>query len=129
MSSLRKKRLEEQFRRDITEIIMKEIKDPRIGFASITYVQLSKDMSFAKVGVSIMGNPREIRKTYEGLKSAAGYIQHLLSKRLTIRHTPKLSFKLDSSISDGVEMVDFLNKLEEKEGLVEQEKDILQEDE
>jgi len=111
----RKEKLEEQIKRIISELLIREIKDPRIGFATITGVELSKDHSVAKVGVSVLGDPRELRKTMEGLTSALPYIQHRMVKALGIRVIPKISFFLDSSIVDGVNMVNLLDKLEESE--------------
>jgi ribosome-binding factor A len=114
--SYRKERLEEQIKRIISELLIREIKDPRIGFATITGVELAKDFSTAKIGISVLGNPRDIRKTLEGIQSATPYIQHRVGKSLSIRITPKLTFFLDSSICESTEMVDLLNKLEESEG-------------
>lgn len=111
----RKEKLEEQIRRLVSEVLIKEIKDPRIGFVSVTSVSLKKDYSEARVGLSILGNPRDIRKTWEGVTSAVGFIQYKIGKALHIRHTPKIDFFLDSSVAEGVRMVDLLNELEESE--------------
>ncbi len=97
----RREKLEEQIKRIVSELLIREIKDPRIGFATITGVELSKDYSQAKIGVSVLGDPRELRKTMEGLNSALPYIQHRTGKALGIRVIPKLSFFPDSSIADG----------------------------
>jgi ribosome-binding factor A len=113
--SYRKEKLEEQIRRIVSELLIKEIKDPRIGFATITGVELAKDYSTAKIGVSVLGDPRDIRKTLEGVQSATPYIQHRVGKSLSIRITPKISFYLDSSIADATRMVNILNTLEEAE--------------
>jgi ribosome-binding factor A len=111
----RKEKLEEQIKRIVSELLIREIKDPRIGFATITGVELSKDRSQAKIGVSVLGDPRDLRKTMEGLHSALPYIQHRMGKALGIRVIPRISFFTDSSIVDGVNMVHLLNKLEEAE--------------
>ena len=123
----RKEKIEEQMRRLISELMIKEIKDPRIGFASITEVNLNKDFTWAKVGISVLGNPREIRKTLEGLNSAKNFIQSKLGKLMRLRHTPKIEFFLDSTIAESVEMINLLNKLEEEES--EEDDDITSEDE
>jgi ribosome-binding factor A len=114
--SYRKQKLEEQIRRIVSELLIREIKDPRIGFATITGVELDKDYSTAKIGVSVLGDPHDLRKTLEGLQSATPYIQHRVGKSLGIRVTPKISFYLDSSIAEGTRMVGLLNSLEEAEG-------------
>ncbi len=108
----RKDKLQEQIRRLISEIMIREIKDPRIGFASITSVKISKDFSTAEVGISVLGTPRERRKSLEGLRSSAGYIQHLVGKALGIRHVPRIYFVLDASVAEGVEMVGLINGLD-----------------
>lgn len=111
----RKEKLEEQIKRIVSELLIREIKDPRIGFATITGVELSKDYAQARIGVSVLGDPRDLRKTMEGLQSAVPYIQHRTGKALGIRVIPKLTFYLDSSLVEGVNMVNLLDKLEEAE--------------
>ena len=113
--SYRKEKLEGQIKRIVSELLIKEIKDPRIGFATISSVELSKDLARANIGISVLGDPRDIRKTLEGLNSAKPYIQHRVGKSLSIRLTPKLNFFLDSSIAEGTRMVHLLNSLEESE--------------
>jgi len=113
--SYRKQKLEGQIKRIVSELLIKEIKDPRIGFTTITTVELSKDRSTANIGISVLGNARDIRKTLEGLNSARPYIQHRVGKSLSIRVTPKLIFFLDSSIAEGARMVHLLNSLEQSE--------------
>ena len=113
--SYRKEKLEEQIHRIVSDLLIKDIKDPRIGFATVTSVELSADRSHASIGISVLGEPRDIRKTLEGITSATAYIQHRVGKGLGIRVTPRISFFLDSSIADSTRMVDLLNKLEESE--------------
>ncbi len=107
----RKEKLEEQIKRLISELIIKEIKDPRIGFVSLTGVNLSNDKKSARVGISVIGSNKERRSAFEGLKSATGFIQYRVGKAIKLRNTPKITFFLDNSISDGVDMVDFLENL------------------
>ncbi len=122
----RKEKLEKQIIRLISEVIIKEINDPRIGFASITEVNLNKDCSIAHVGISVIGDPKDRRKALDGLNSARGYIQRFVGKNLRIRNVPKIKFELDSSVADGVRMVDLLENLDgvERSEHVEYEEDI-----
>jgi ribosome-binding factor A len=90
----RKLKLEEQIRRIVSDLIIKEIKDPRIGFVTVTKADLNKDMTHVKIGISVLGNPHDIRKSLEGLRSAEGFIQAKLGKALQIRMTPHLKFVL-----------------------------------
>jgi len=101
----RKDRLEELIRRIVSEILLKEIKDPRIGFVTITGVELSRDFSEAKVGVSILGDSREVRKSMEGIRSSSGFIQKRLGKELKIRNIPRVYFYMDKSVAEGVDMI------------------------
>lgn len=107
----RKEKIEELIKRVVSEVLLTELKDPRIGFTTVTGVNLSKDYSVAKVGISILGSAREMRKTLEGLDSSIGYVQHRVGKELKLRQTPRIQFALDPSIAEGTEMVDFLEKL------------------
>jgi ribosome-binding factor A len=111
----RKEKLEEQIKRLISELIIKEIKDPRIGFVSLTGVSLSNDKKSAKVGISVIGSNKERRSTFEGLKSATGFIQYRVGKAIKLRNTPKITFFLDNSISEAVDMVNFLENLVDEE--------------
>ncbi|MCU0846552.1 MAG: 30S ribosome-binding factor RbfA [Spirochaetes bacterium] len=111
----RKEKIEELIKRIVAELLIKDIKDPRIGFASITGVKLSGDKTLARIGISVMGDPRDLRKTMEGIKSAQGYIQHRVGKELRMRIMPRIEFFMDSSVADAVEMVDLLNRLEKSE--------------
>lgn len=107
----RKDRLEELIRRIVSEIIMRELKDPRIGFVTVTGVELSKDYSEAKIGISILGNPTEVRKGMEGIRSSSGYVQKLMGKELKIRTLPRVYFYLDKTVEEAVEMVGKINNL------------------
>ncbi len=113
--SYRREKLEEQIKRIVSELLIRDIKDPRIGFATVTGVELARDYSAAKIGISVLGDPRAMRKTLEGLQSATPYLQHRVGKSLGIRVTPRISFFLDSSLVEGVNMVNLLNTLEETE--------------
>ena len=107
----RKQKVEELIRRIVSEALIKEIQDPRIGFVTITSVNVSKDYAHADIGVSVLGSPKELRNAMFGLRSAQGYIQRILNKGMRMRQVPRIRFKLDPSIFEGVRMVDFLEHL------------------
>jgi ribosome-binding factor A len=117
MAGYRMVRLGEQIREEISTMIMKEqIKDPRVStFLSVNLVEVSADLGYAKVYVSSFMKDKSILKGVEGLQSAAGFIQHALGKKLTVRKIPKLTFVADSSIKEGFEMVNKLNALEKEQ--------------
>jgi len=100
--------------RELSDLIRTRMKDPRIGFASITGVELSHDLRYAKVYVSVMGSPEEQRETMRGLDSANGFLRRELAQRLTIRHVPEISFRLDESIARGARVMDLLKQVEKE---------------
>ena len=101
--------------RELSDLMRLRMKDPRIGFASITAVDVSRDLSYAKVFVSVMGTPEEQRETMRGLRHAAGFLRHELAQRLTIRHVPEITFQLDESIARGARVIELLNQVSEEE--------------
>ena len=112
MAGYRREKIEGLIREVVAEALLREIKDPRIGFATITEVKLNKDSSVADVGVSIIGDEKEKKKTMMGINSASGYIQHIVSKEVRMRHIPRLNFFLDTSIEEGVKLVGLINGIE-----------------
>jgi|APHig6443718053_1056840.scaffolds.fasta_scaffold29158_3 ribosome-binding factor A len=111
MATYRKERLEELIKRVIGDALMSEVKDPRIGFASVFRVEISRDYSVADVFISVIGNETQKKKTIKGLYSASGYIRSTLGKQVKLRVAPELKFHLDDSIEKGAGMVDLLDKL------------------
>lgn len=106
-----------QVREEIMEIIRRELKDPRIGFASITQVRMSSDLRLARVRVSVLGDETEKQRTLTGLRSATGLIRHQLGRRLTnLRFSPELRFELDPSIEYSVHIAERLRELLPDEG-------------
>jgi ribosome-binding factor A len=92
-----------QVREEIMQIIRRDLKDPRIGFVSITHVRMSGDLRQARIGVSVLGDDAERKRTMEGLRSATGVIRHELGRRLeNLRFSPELRFELDTSIEYSV---------------------------
>lgn len=117
----RKDRLEELIKRIVSEIIMRELKDPRIGFVTVTGVELNRDYTEARIGVSILGSSTDVRKSMEGIRSSSGFVQKLLGKELKIRNLPRVYFYLDKSVEEGVDMVNMINNLP---GVVDRKDDI-----
>ena len=92
-----------QVREEVMDIIQRELKDPRIGFVSITEVRMSPDFRSARVRVSVLGEPEQQRASLEGLISAKGLIRHELGRRLTnLKFSPDIHFELDPSIEYSV---------------------------
>ncbi|MDC7225896.1 MAG: 30S ribosome-binding factor RbfA [Spirochaetales bacterium] len=113
MSEFRMQRIDNMVREAISEMIMRgTVKDPRISkLVSISKVDVSKDLSFARIYISGIESERKIKSSVDGLNSAAGFIQKNLGKKMHTRTTPKLKFIFDSSIKDGFEMTKKLESM------------------
>ena len=96
---------------EVSRIIQEEVKDPRIGFITITDVELSGDLRHAKVFISVYGNESEKVKALKGLSSAAGFIRSQMGKRIKLRYTPEIVFKWDRSIEGGAHIEELLRKI------------------
>ena len=103
MSGHRTDQVGAQVRAEIMDIIQHQLKDPRIGFVSITTVRMSPDLRSARVRVSVLGDESEQRDTLSGLRSAAGLIRRQLGRRLeNLKFSPELRFEIDPSIEYSV---------------------------
>ena len=96
---------------EIAELLRTHVKDPRIGFVSITHVEVSPDLRCARVLVSVMGDGEAKRETMKGLNSAKDFLRTLLGRRLSLRRTPELLFKLDESITHSAHIHSVLAQL------------------
>lgn len=102
----RTQRIGDQMQRELALMIQREIKDPRLGLVTITAVDVSRDLSHAKVFVTVMGqdSPEQIKLNLEILAEAAGYLRMLLGKSMKVRTIPQLHFQYDASIRRGAEL-------------------------
>lgn len=108
MAKYRRDRVQETMRTELSEIIKRDLKDPRLGFVTITDVELSNDMSHAKVFVSIYGSEEEKRLSMQALESAKGFIRTNLGQRVRLRIVPELVFKEDNSIERGTRILELI---------------------
>jgi len=124
MGQYRLQRLNDQLRDEISQLILRgEVKDPRVSnFLSINRVEVTNDLSYAKVYVSSFLPDNQVKKGVDGLNAAAGFIQREIAKKLRIRQFPKLQFLVDAGMKAGFDMVQKLNELEREEKKNEQEK-------
>lgn len=111
MSRLRVQRLQEELKKEISEMVRTEIKDPRIGFVTITDVEVSPDLRNVKIFVSVYGSDEEKAKTMAGLESARGFIRSEIGRRIPLRYTPEIAFKFDESIARGARIMRLLNEM------------------
>ena len=123
MGQYRIQRLNDQLRDEISQLILRgEVKDPRVSnFLSINRVEVTNDLSYAKVYVSSFLPDNQIKKGVDGLNAAAGFIQREIAKKLRIRQFPKLQFLVDAGMKAGFDMVQKLNELEKEEKQTEEE--------
>jgi ribosome-binding factor A len=108
--SERMRRVNEAIRETLAEAIG-ELKDPRIGFVTVTGVETSPDLRQAKVFVSVLGNERKREKTLQGLESAHGVLQLRLATELRMKRTPQLTFEYDPTVAEGVRMSQLIDEL------------------
>lgn len=109
--SYRQERIERILEREISNIIMTEVKDDRLKFVTITKVSITNDLSIATVYYTVIGNEEQKVSTSENLLEAKGFIRSSLSKKLDIRKTPELKFKYDESIEYGDKIEQILKNL------------------
>ncbi len=110
MTRTRPQRVANAIRKEISMMIQEELKDPRIGFTTITKVEITPDLRYAKVYYTVLGSEKEARSTEVALKNAKGYIKSAVGDRLKLRFTPEIMFKADKS----TEYADKMNQLFEK---------------
>jgi ribosome-binding factor A len=113
MATGRMRRVDEAVRAVLSEAITKDLKDPRIGFVTVTGVKTSPDLRHARVYVSVLGEEPVRQATLEGLQSAHGFLQGRIAHELSLKHTPELSFQYDESIDRGMRISEILDELPE----------------
>lgn len=101
MSDLRANRVAEQMKKEIGEILTRKIKDPRVGFVTITDVEVTGDLQQAKVFISVLGDEQEKKETLLGLSKANGFIRSEIGHRIRLRKTPEITFEFDEAYEYG----------------------------
>ena len=107
----RSDRVAEAIREELSRVILGQLKDPRIGFITITRVSVTDDLKYAKVYFSVLGSILERKSTQAALEHSTGFLEHSLKEVLTMRAVPKLSFKFDSSIEESIAMGSIFDKI------------------
>ncbi|MHB1610593.1 MAG: 30S ribosome-binding factor RbfA [Sulfobacillus sp.] len=102
MNQTRADRVAQMMQQELGAMIQKEVKDPRVGFVSITHIDVSRDLSVARIFVSILGDANQAEESLLGLKSAASYLRGEIGRRVGLRHCPQLDFRQDTSIVDSL---------------------------
>ncbi|MDS1029075.1 30S ribosome-binding factor RbfA [Bacillota bacterium LX-D] len=112
----RNQRIAEEMKREIAQIIRDELKDPRIGFITVTAVDVTGDLRYAKVFVSIYGNEEEKTRSLTALNKAKGFVRKEIGKRIQLRYIPEISFVFDESIEHGAKIAKILHQVSTDEG-------------
>jgi ribosome-binding factor A len=111
MSSRRVEKAAEAVREVVSMAILTELNDPRIRDVTVTYVEVSPDLRYAKVHVSVMGDETRQKLSLRGLQNAAGFLQSKIAKKIEIRYTPKLSFMLDQGVKHSIAVARILQQV------------------
>ncbi len=111
MENPRSYRVGELILKHVSEIISRGLKDPRIGFVTLTSVDVSSDLRYARIYYTVIGSDTERSQTAVGIEKATPYIRRQLASKLTIRHTPELTFVYDASIEYGAHIESILKEL------------------
>ena len=115
-NSVKNIRINSEVQREMSQIIREEIKDPRVHpMTSVMAVEVTPDLKFAKIFVSVLGSEEEKEKTMEGLKKSASFARGQLARRMNMRNTPELTFFLDNSIEYGVTMSKRIDEVNHRE--------------
>jgi ribosome-binding factor A len=112
MRSSRMRRVDEAMRAVLSDAIATDLKDPRVGFVTVTGVKTSPDLRHARVYVSVLGDEDARSASIDGLRSAHGFLQRRLATELTLKHTPALTFEYDGSVDRGMRISRLLDEQE-----------------
>lgn len=113
--SLRSNRVGEQMKKELGDIIGRKIKDPRIGFVTVTDVDVTGDLQQATVYITVLGDDEQRENTLRGLAKAKGFIRSEIGQRIRLRKTPELLFEFDESIETGNRIESLIRDLKERE--------------
>ena len=115
MPGRRTDRVSVLIQRELSDIIQRELKDPRVGFCTISQVQVSTDLRYADIKVSVVGDKQQKRNSITGLKSAAGFLRREVVQRIGLRHAPELRFELDDSVDQLMRIDRLLKRIHTQE--------------
>jgi ribosome-binding factor A len=112
--SHRTERIGDLIRQEVGRLLEREVKDPRIGFVTVTRVDVTRDLRSARVGVTVLGDEQRRKAALEGLAAAQGFLRRELAHRLDLRHTPALEFFLDRMVEAEERVEELLRQIREK---------------
>lgn len=101
--------------RELSDIIQQELRDPRVSFCSVSQAEVSPDLKYADVKVSVVGNKKQKRSAIAGLRHAAGFLRYAVGQRIGLRHAPELRFELDNSVDQLMQIDRLLKQIHTEE--------------
>ncbi|MUV39918.1 Ribosome-binding factor [Lentibacillus sp. JNUCC-1] len=113
MQDIRANRVAEQMKKELGDILTRKIKDPRVGFVTVTDVEVTGDLQQAKIFISVLGDEKKKHESLVGLAKAKGFIRSEIGKRIRLRKTPEISFEFDEAIEYGNKIDAILRDLNE----------------
>lgn len=119
MTNIRATRVGEQMKKELGDIIGRKLKDPRVGFVTVTDVEVTGDLQQAKVYITVLGDDEQKQNTLKGLAKAKGFIRSEIGKRIRLRKTPEILFEFDESIDYGNRIESLLKEINRDESLEE----------
>jgi len=111
MEGKRSDKVADLIQKEISEMLLRGLKDPRIGFVTITKVAVSEDCRTAKIYFSVTGSPEDRERSTEGLNSAKGYVRKELGRRIRMKYTPDISFQFDPSIEYAIHIGEVIEQI------------------
>lgn len=111
----RQEKVKELLKEEISDILRREIRDPRLGFVTITDTEVTADLRHAKIYVSVLGGEEERKATMKCLKSAEGFVRTEFAKRARMKVTPEIQFRFDESVDKGVRIFEILQQIKQEE--------------
>lgn len=111
MSDIRVRKLQEFIKQEVSQMLMRGMKDPRIGFTTVTDVEVTGDLRQAKIYVSLFGSDKEKADTLQALKHARGHVRSELGKILNLRHVPEIDFDKDTSLDYSMHIESLINEI------------------
>ena len=114
MTTRRQRQVAELLHEEISLLIQRRARDPRLGFVTVTGVEMSPDLRVAHVYVSVLGSDDDVRQSLESLRRAAGFFRRELGASLSLRYLPELNFRLDDTLERALRIDQLLESLQEK---------------
>lgn len=115
MATTRQEKIQRLLKTEVSDILRREFKDPRLGFVTVTDAEISADLRHARIFVSVMGSPEDRETNMAVLKGSARFVRQELGKRIQMKVLPDLEFRLDTSIDQGIRMLELLERIRRDE--------------